>query len=199
MTEPPKIKGVAIREFFGWYVSRFGADYVQARIARLPERVRGQLDVDHPYLGILDSEWYPAELVHQLLDSAARGMSPDERAQLMRDGARAALSATLRGVYRLLFETMMTPERYLRRAQALFSRYFDTGTITKIAESRNSHLTHIHNWSSHHPLLCDFVQYTAETVYGAMGCRSVESARLSCVSTGGALCSFRVTWALGRK
>jgi hypothetical protein len=194
MEEAPKIKGVAIREFFAWYKSRFGQAYVAERISRLPAQAQSAIDVEDEHLGLIDSNWYPAELVHTLLDSAARGMSASERTQLMRDGARVALSATLRGVYKLLFDSMMTPDRYLRRAQALFGRYFNTGTITKTAETRTSHLTLIHNWSSHHPLLCDFVQYTAETVYGAMGCKNVESSRLSCISTGAALCSFRVTW-----
>jgi hypothetical protein len=188
------IKGVAIRAFFKWYRERFGDDYVRERISHLSSEVQSKLDPGDRHLGILDSEWYPAALVHALLDSVARGMSPVDRRQLMRDGARAALATTLRGVYKLLFDSMMTPERYLRRAQSLFSRYFNAGTMTKVAEGPTAHLSLLHNWTSHHPLLCDFVQYTAETVYGAMGCQNVESTRLSCVSHDAEFCSFRVTW-----
>lgn len=197
--ESPMIKGVAVREFVKWYRDSFGHEYVAGRVGRLPYEIRSQLDLADAHLGIADSEWYSAGLVHALLDSAARGMSADERRQLMRTGAQVALTATLRGVYKLLFDTMMTPDRYLRRAQSLFSRYFNTGTMTKVAEGPAAHLSLIHDWTSHHPLLCDFVQYTAETVYGAMGCKNVESARLSCVSTGGELCSFRVRWSVSRR
>ena len=193
------IKGVAIRVFFKWYREKLGAAYVTERIAQLPPEIRSAFDPTDEQLGILDSEWYPAGLVHALLDSAARGLSPVERRQLMRDGARVALAATLRGVYKLLFDSMMTPDRYLRRAQSLFSRYFNTGTMTKVAEGPYAHLTLITDWGSHHPLLCDFILYTAETVYGAMGCQNVESTRLSCISDGGELCSFRVTWSGARR
>lgn len=197
--EAPKIKGVAIRAFFRWYREKFGDPYVRERISHLSSAIQAQLDVADPSLGIIDSEWYPADLVHALLDSVARGMSAVERRQLMRDGAQVALATTLRGIYKVLFDSMMTPERYLRRAQSLFSRYFNTGTMTKVAEGPTAHLSLIHDWTSHHPLLCDFVRYTAETVYGAMGCQNVESTRLSCVSHDGELCSFRVTWTNPRR
>jgi len=193
--ESPKIKGAGIREFFKWYLDRFGPEYVANRLAGLPAAVRAQIEPDDPHLGVQAGEWYPAELVHTLLESAAQGMSPADRKTLMREGAQAALKSTVRGIYKFLFDAMMTPERYARRAQGLFSRYFNTGTMTKIAESPGAHLSLIHDWSSHHPLLCDFVLYTAETVYGAMGCKNVVSTRLSCISHGGEFCSFRVTWA----
>jgi hypothetical protein len=195
MIERPKIKGAGIREFFKWYLDKFGPDYVAARLAQLPEEVRQQIVPNDPHLGVEAGEWYPAELVHALLDSAALGMSPNDRKALMREGAQAALKSTLRGIYKLVFDVMATPDRYARRAHGLFSRYFNTGTMTKIVESPGAHLSLIHDWGSHHPLLCDFVQYTAETVYGAMGCKNVVSTRLSCISHGGEFCSFRVTWA----
>ncbi len=185
---------MAIRAFFKWYREQFGDDYIRARIARLPPPLQAQIDAHDSDLGLVDSEWYPAELVHRLLDSVASGMSDAERQRLMQAGAQAALASTLRGIYKLLFDSMMTPERYLRRAQTLFSRYFNSGVMTKVAEGPAAHLSLIHNWGSHHPLLCDFVRYTAETVYGAMGCIEVESTRLSCISEDSELCSFRVTW-----
>jgi hypothetical protein len=192
--DSPKIKGAAIREFFRWYVERFGQDYVLKRYADFPDEIRKQFDFDDPRMGVIASEWYPAEMVHKLLERVVEGMAPAERARLLREGAQATLTSTVRGVYKLLFDSFMTPERYARRSQTLFSRYFNTGVMSKAIESSHAHLSEIRDWTSHHPLLCDFILYVGETVYGAMGCRDVASVRLACVSDGNPWCAFRITW-----
>lgn len=192
--EPPRIKGVAIREFFRWYVERNGPERVAEQLEDVPPDVARTFDLADPHLGVIASAWYPAELVHLLLERVQATLPPSEVARFMREGAQQVVRSTVRGVYKLLFDSFMTPERYARRSQALFSRYFNTGVMSKTIESPRAHLSEIVDWTSHHPLLCDFVLYVGETVYGAMGCRDVKSVRLACVGDGDKRCAFRITW-----
>src|SRR5258706_5720445 len=117
----PRIKGAAIREFLLWYAGAYGPDQLPALSARMRPEHRVLFDVKQRHLGVIASEWYPAKALHELLDLITQGMSPAEREKLAREGAQATIQATLRGVYRLLFETMMSPERYARNAQKLVS------------------------------------------------------------------------------
>jgi hypothetical protein len=94
----------------------------------------------------------------------------------------------------VLFGAIMTPDRYLSRAQQIFSRFYDTGTITKTKSGPTTHLSVIRGWTSHHPVLCDVLLYTGEYVYPTLGCKNVAARRVGCVSDGAELCSYSVTW-----
>jgi len=120
--------------------------------------------------------------------------SPDERQSFAREAAKATMDQNMKGVYRLLFEALMTPERYAKRAQQLFDRFYDAGTITKEVVARNVHLTRIQGWTSHHPVLCDVMLYTGEYVYPFLGCRHVVVRRFECISRGDRICKYEVRW-----
>jgi hypothetical protein len=190
----PRIKGAAIREFLLWYAGEHGAERLPALAARMRAENRVLFDLAQRHLGVIASSWYPAPAIHELLDLMSEGLSAAQRERLVRNGAQATIAATLRGVYRLLFETMMSPERYARNAQKLFSRYCDTGTMEKTAPAPRTHRSVIRDWTSHHPLLCDFILHTGVYVYGAMGCRDVRLEKQACVARGDGECVFLVTW-----
>lgn len=154
-----------------------------------------ELDVHRGEPVVLASKWYEAAIIHRLLEALTSGMTPAEQAELARDGARAVMDATLRGVYRLLFRTMMSPSRYATHAQTLWDRYYDTGRMAKRTLGPSAHATEISAWAGHHPLLCDLHVESARYIYAAMGCRDVRVTRTGCVSRGAALCSFEVRWA----
>jgi hypothetical protein len=97
-------------------------------------------------------------------------------------------------VYRVLFETMMSPARYAKNAQKLFSRYYDAGTMTKTALSPTSHRSTVTGWQAHHPFLCELLLYTGVYVYRAMGCKDVKMERTACVGDGASECTFLTTW-----
>jgi hypothetical protein len=159
----------------------------------MPEQQRVHFDLADPALGVLASSWYPAPAIHALLDGFLADHASDRQA-LAREGARATIDATLTGVYRWLFETMMTPDRYGRNAQKLFSRYYEPGTMTKAPLGERGHLSIVRDWPGHHRLLCDMLVHTAEYVYAALGCRDVRSPRTACVSDGAPECRFEITW-----
>lgn len=143
---------------------------------------------------MLASQWFPARAIHALLDRMMAEHTPDERQRFARDGAKAIIEHTLTGVYRWLFQLMMTPDRYGRSAQRLFSRYYEPGTMTKTALGEAGHLSIVRDWAGHHPLLCDFLIHTAQYVYTELGCKNVVVRRTACRATGEDHCRFEITW-----
>lgn len=190
----PRIKGAGIQPFLAWYTGRWGRERLHKAAEGIPAELRGSFRFEDDLLGVLPSLWYPAPAIHVLLDRLLAEHPEAERAVIAREGARAIIDATLRGVYRWLFEKMMSVERYGRSAQSLFSRYYDPGTMTKLPLGASGHLSIVSGWPGHHPLLCDFLIHTAEYVYAALGCRDVHVRRTACVAGGSADCRFEITW-----
>lgn len=189
-----RIKGAGIQPFVSWYSAVWGRERLVAAAAGLPPDLRAVFDLGDPQLGVLPSQWFPAAAVHGLLDGLLAGHSAEERVRIARDGARAIIESTLKGVYRWLFEMMMSPDRYARSAQKLFSRYYEPGTMIKTPLGETGHLSVVKDWTGHHRLLCDFLIHTADYVYAALGCRGVQVRRIACVGDRGEECRFEITW-----
>jgi len=189
-----RVKGAHVRAFLIWYTAQGG----QERSARLLEHVapehRPLFDAACPDLGVLDATWYPATAIHGILDGVLNGLTMAEEEALARQAATVMMQTTLRGVYRWLFEKMMTPERYMRNVQVLFSRYHDTGVITKIEVTPNTHMTVVRDWAGHHRYICELLFQASIVTYEAMGCREVVGNRLKCVSAGASECAYTITW-----
>jgi hypothetical protein len=190
----PRIKGSGIQPFFAWYTSQWGHERLAATARSLQPDMRACFDPHDPLLGVLPSQWFRASAIHALLDRLLDGHTAEERHRIAREGAHAIIESTLKGVYRWLFEMMMNPDRYGRSAQKLFSRYYEPGTMTKTPLGETGHVSVVRDWGSHHPLLCDFLIHTAEYVYSALGCKSVQVRRTACVSAHADHCRFEITW-----
>jgi hypothetical protein len=190
-----RIKGAAIREFVRWY----GAQYGEAQVAKLadsmPPEFRALVNPRAPHLGLIASEWYPAGGIHIVLDHMVSGLGVEERERISREGAQAVIHETLHGVYKIFFELMVSPERYMKNAPRLFSRFFDHGSMEKSATGPREHTSHIRGWEAHHPLLCDFLLHVSEYVYAAMGCKEVQVERFRCRGNGDEECAYRIRWA----
>jgi hypothetical protein len=191
------VKGTGLFALFDWYVSEHGRASLVRLLTDLSPADRGRFDLHDERWGVLASEWYPAPLAHELLERMTAGLDDEARAgAAWRMGQRAA-ETTLTGIYRLLFQAMLTPERYARHAQTLFSRYFDDGRIVKEPRGPRRHHTTIRDWGGHHPLLCSLFLSSSVYVYTALGCRHVTSRRLSCVVSGAEECAYDITWDAG--
>ena len=193
----PKVKGVALREFLRSFVTARGPHAFEKALATMPPEYARQLTLADPALGLLAGTWYPAPMIHHLLDAMTAGLKHHERQALIREAAREAVRVTLSGVYKVLFQAIMSPDRYARNAQTLFSRYFNTGAIAKAAidtPDGSGHHSVIRDWTGHHPVLCDVLIYTAEYIYGALGCQDVIVQKTGCVSTGHPECTFIIAW-----
>jgi hypothetical protein len=188
-----RIKGAAIREFVRWYSDTDPYAFARA-VDRMPPALRQQLDQSQDLLGIVSSVWYPAPTIFSLLDGILEDVPPNERRRLARAGARAVLNVTLKGIYASVFRLMMTPERYALQSQRLWDRFYDTGTMKKIALGPCHHRTIISDWGAHHPFICELHAWSSEHIYAAMGCRFVTVERTQCISEGASDCRFEVHW-----
>ncbi len=189
-----RIKGVAFGEFLSWYELRRDCDRVRRAVIDVAASYPGQLDPIRPTFGVLASEWYPAEMVHALLDRLIAGHSPEELSAMALDAADHIMQRTLRGVYRTLFQFLATPNRHLRYAGRLWSMHYDNGSIVTRKNSETSHSFTYVSWTSHHPFICSMNMAASRPIYSLMGCQDVMHERIRCVSSGAANCENIVSW-----
>jgi hypothetical protein len=184
------IKGAAFREFVVWYALRFG----RRELLRSLPPSHGLLDRAANDLGVLANVWYPAELVHELVDGMVVGLKGAELDAIAQDAANQIMNKTLRGVYRALFNLFVTPDRYARHVGKLWSVHYDTGRPVVEQVANNEHLIRYVDWASHHGFICRLNMAAAVPIYTAMGCRDVSWSRVSCRSLQGLQCMTRVRW-----
>jgi hypothetical protein len=190
----PKIKGAAIRELFAWYEGRYGKERVRYMAESAPDDLRELLDPDDP-IPILAASWYPARLVHSMLDTVTEGMTEIEIQRMAKEATRAVVTGGLGSVYRFVLEKLATPEMYAASIPRLWHLMHDNGERSIEVVGPGEALSKVRNWGGHHPLLCLVTIETMCAVFETMGCRAVKTERLSCVSThGGDACVTRVTW-----
>lgn len=199
--EPGRIKGAAFREFVAFYEQELGRARLLALVERIPSAQRQALDLaaDRESLGILSSRWYEAASIHALLDAILAGLDPDHRRESIHRAADAVMQGTLRGVYRVLFEWLATPDRYARFADRLWRSYYDSGDMHVVQETPERAVCTIRAWASHSAQLCDMNAAAAGSIYRAMGCTDVVVARSHCVAQGASECRFVTTWSPARR
>lgn len=195
-TPGAQIKGAALVEFVRWFARDFGTQVLVDRVALLPAPLQRELGIDpsNPTLGILASRWYGSRSIGVLLDAITAEADPAEVSRMADAAANAIMGATLRGVYRLLFEWLATPARYAQFCNRLWRSYHDTGTMKIEHTSPTRAVCSIADWSGHHPFLCAVCRGSAEVIYREMGCRSVTTTRTSCVDEGADACRFVTQW-----
>jgi hypothetical protein len=188
------IKGAAFREFLRWYRRKIGDEAVAAQIARLPREVRERLDVSADAFGVLASTWYPAPVIHAFCDVITEGLAPAQRVALARESSRPLMDATLRGLYRFLFEQLASPSRITMLAPRIWRTYFDSGKRSTEIVSPARHDGIIEDWRGHHPFLCLVQVHATTSLYEAAGCHNVATTQLECISEGAPRCRWSTTW-----
>jgi hypothetical protein len=126
-------------------------------------------------------------------------LSLAEQNALARDSSRALMEATLKGLYRFLFEQLVSPERFAALAPRVWRTYFDSGERRTVVVSKARHDCNVRDWQGHHRFLCLVQMHATTYVYEAAGCRGVATVRVSCVSDGAAECAWTTTWSLTRR
>jgi len=187
-----RIKGSALLGFVEWYVERFGERVFVDALQTIPEDERGGLHPDSATLTILPTRWYPVAPVHRILEGLATNMSAVERDRMCADAATAAVDQGLRGVFKLAFTLLVTPERYAKHIQRFWNQLHDTGEReVEVLEPGLARST-ISGWRGHHPILCQLATETMGAVFRKMGCEDVRVERVRC-SRGGP-CVALVHW-----
>ena len=177
----PAIKGLVFREFARWYELTYGREQTMRAFLALPDDLRGHLDPDRDAFGLIASTWYPAAVASALLSEVTLGLQNEARADLLKQGVKYALGVTLTGVYRVLFETLVTPERHARYAQKIWNQYYNTGKVEGEMLGPNRSTQVVTEWGGHHPLLCELSLSSLAVFHEAMGCKNVRVRRTSCV------------------
>lgn len=177
----PSIKGLVFREFVRWYEETRGREATMRAYASLGEHLRTHLDPDRDCFGILAGSWYPVDIVGGMLESITWGLTLEQRSALLRSGVNHSVGVTLTGVYKVLFKTLVTPERHAKYAQKIWDNYYNTGTVRgrMLAENRSEQW--VIDWSGHHPLLCELSIWSLTVFHEHMGCTNVKVSRSACV------------------
>jgi hypothetical protein len=189
-----KIKGAAFRELLRFVAETRGAHALTDALARLPEPSRRPLDPSKEALGILAGSWYPATVVHDLLDAILHELPRAVRDDLAETGARAMVDRILQGVYRVLFQVIATPERYAHHAQRFWDAHHDNGRTVATLEGPGRLGQVTTGWTSHHEFLCRLQRHAAETLFERMGCRDVVAVSEQCLGRGDPNERLTLTW-----
>jgi hypothetical protein len=179
------------REFVLWSEQRNGHAWFAERVARMPTWMQSDLEVTARGLGIVGARWYPDITVHALLDLLLDGFTPGQRHALARESAKHGVDAAFRGVFRLVFSWVFTPERYAAHAPKLWSSYYDSGELSIVPTAGGlGAIATISGWDTHHPFICELHRAATLSLYEAMDCRNVSCVREACVSDGASECQL---------
>jgi hypothetical protein len=122
-----------------------------------------------------------------------------EQSALAKEGSRALMEATLKGLYRFLFERLISPEQFAALAPRVWRTYFDSGERRTLIVSPAKHECCVRDWQGHHRFLCLVQMHATTYVYEAAGCRGVATVGIACVSDGAAECRWTTTWSLSQR
>jgi hypothetical protein len=189
----PKIKGAAVREFLRWYAQRSSPEALREALAELPPGMRSLFDPTTEALGVLASSWYDTRTIAELVQVIIRTVPPMEREASVRDGARFAVKASARGIYRFVLERL-SPEMYARNIQRLWNMLHDTGTREIVMTSEASATSYTRDWPGHDPFLCLATVHTMAAILEVMGCSHVHAKRVQCVADGASECVAELRW-----
>lgn len=192
------LKGGAIREFFAWYEAKFGIENVRAMARRVePAELRALLDPDDPIVHFLPSSWYPARLVHAMLDVAMEGRTELEIERLARDATRHVVRHGMNSAYRLLLSKLGSPQIYARMIPRMWRQLHDSGDRSVELAEEGRATSKIANWAGHHRHLCMLSTTLMCAVFEQMGKKNVKWSCVHCIGRnagGGNECVYEVTW-----
>jgi hypothetical protein len=192
--DEPKMKGGVIREFFDSYQKEHGIERVRELLPRVPPDLRALLDPDDPFRTILPASWYPARLVHAVLDAMTEGMSEEQIRTFVHDSNRVVMQRATSSAYRFFLDKLLTPEMYALAVPRFWKQWHTTG-VRKMRIVRNGEAESIvAKWGGHHPVLCTVTIETMCSVFELMGKKDVKWVRTACVSSGAPECVTRLTW-----
>ena len=181
------MKGAVIREFLLWYEKRYGRADVDLLVDLVPAHLKPLIDPSRPALGILGASWYPMGLTHPMLSYVVERAGNEGRTFAL-EANREIVPRMIRGVYRMLFKTAATPERYAAHVQRLWRNLHTTGERSMVIRTPGEALSAVERWPAHHPLLCWITIYTMAIMFETMGYKHWTVERVACVDHGGARC-----------
>ena len=189
-----KIKGSTVAAFIDWYTREVDAARLVEIVEALPEEYRSLVDVEDGRLHVLPSRWYPAEMIHTVLDALTSDMDPDERFEFAMRAGEGATEVLRRGVYKVLLAYLLTPSGYARIVSTLWKSNYDSGRVENESLDLGRQRGTVHDWASHHPFLCELHVAIKASLFRAMGCDNVEVEERYCIDRGDEMCGSILRW-----
>ena len=189
-----RIRGSILRDFLRWYRDAKGSKRIAEIIESLEGEDRELFDPTDDSFGLAAREWYPAIVVHQIMDRMTAGMSDDEFEDFAREAALGVSELIQTGVYRTMFRFAFTPDRYATHIQKMWDRLYDSGRVRAEPVTDTEHRILVEDWRSHHPLLCRIQSLSRAENYRLMGCEGIELHRDRCVGEGADSCEVVMRW-----
>jgi hypothetical protein len=189
-----QVKGTGFREMVRWTEKRFGRETLRRAYDRMRPEDQAVLDPDAPLLGVVATHWYPIRISAVITDTSLDGLSDTERRTHIRESARYTMDRTLKGVQRMLFQVMMTPERAARHMQKIWRLNYDSGVVRWEVIGPQHIEASIRDWPGHYADSCTMLQENETYFLELIGCKNVQSVRTGCVDSGADACSSTITW-----
>jgi len=189
------IKGAAFLEFVAWWEQAREECDVQRVLEELSESEAAPYVVQSGRaLGVRSEAWYPAGVVHHIIDRLIVELTPEQQASAAVEAAQAIIEASLRGAMGVVVRMLGSPARYPWFAQRMWNMHYDTGIVRVDERGPWEHVIRRRDWKGHHPFICRLTQAAVVPVYQALGCSDVEFESRACVSRGDPHCENAVRW-----
>jgi hypothetical protein len=189
------IKGAAFLEFVAWWEQVHEEGDVQRVLEELSSGEAAPFVVQSGRaLGLRSEAWYPAGVVHHIIDRLLVGFTPEQQGSAAVEAAQAIIEASLRGAMGVVVKMLGSPARYPWFAQRMWNMHYDTGEIWVDQRGPWEHVIRRRAWKGHHPFICRVTKAAAVPIYEALGCSEVEFEPRACVSDGDPQCENVVRW-----
>jgi hypothetical protein len=173
-----RTKGMGWTDQIRCYERIYGRDKLLAAVRAMPERWRHGLNEDHPVLGVLEGSWYPELQRYAFFDAILHDLLPLQQQHLAKVMAKEVMDRSLRGLHRMVFAVIATPERFAKHAQSLWSMHHDSGRLEVRMPSPASLEAVVLDSPVHHPFACMLNHYACVVTLEAMGCKDVTERRI---------------------
>ncbi len=188
------IRGAALGPFVTWYAGAHGRAGLERALAGLTESERARFDPSAPGLGISGAAWYPAGIVHRMLDGLLDGMDAREREALAASGADHAITASLDGYLGLGARMLGSPQLCATLGPRLWHAFYRAGRVRIDPQGRRCHVMEVSDWPGHHGFLCAMNNASGRAIYRAMGCEAVTTQHAACIDRGDQACVYVIRW-----
>jgi hypothetical protein len=140
------------------------------------------------------TDWYPAPVVHAMLDGLLDGLDARERAALAAEGADQAMAASFDGVLGTAFRVLVSPQLCAVAAPRLWHGFYKGGRVRVRPQGRRCHVMDVSQWPGHHPFLCAMNNASGRAIYRATGCDDVTTEHAACIARGDRSCVYVIRW-----
>lgn len=191
--DPGWIKGAALHGFVSWYQDERDAETLRRAHQRLPLTVKRYLDPARPAMGVTAGSWYPAAVVHGMLDGVTAELDAAATEALAHEAATRIFERNMPGILRPLFRMFVSPTMVKAMSQLLWDVYYDSGRVTVSWQGRTAQRMQLEGWRSHHPFLCTLNVGAATPIY-RQSCPGFTAVREACVADGDPCCAYCFSW-----